>query len=110
MPRGAKSRGLTVTLQSHYNLRSIPETLNQPIVTFESGQRSDIPVGTDNMASGGVNDDLDYVKSLEDELVMSRKAREEETKLLQTLISRMDLMDKRSFESTLPTVYIYIYI
>ena len=90
MRRGSKSR--VASLQSNkYNLRSAPGLPDQ---------RSDQQVDPDNMTSFEGRDDPEYLNSLEEELIKSRKAREEETKLLQSLISKMDRMEKSSTRSS----------
>ena len=85
MSRGARSRGRGFIVQPmKYNLRSAPD-----IQEDSSGQ-----VGSNNMAhSFESRDDPEYLRSMEDELLKSRQAREEETKLLTSLASRLDRLE-----------------
>ena len=85
MRRSSRKRGASVNLQpGRYNLRSAPGLI-------ESDQ-----VGTTKMAySFESRNDPEYLKSMEDELIKSRQAREEETKLLQSLVARMDKLDMK---------------
>ena len=94
MRRGSRIKSSGVNHPGQYNLRSAPKT--QGVGDSHSGQ-----VGTQAsaMASDG-RDDSDYLKDLEDELVKSRHAREEETKMLQSLLTRMDKMELQSSTAT----------
>ena len=74
-------------------------------VTLRSGLRSQDPVNsevggvgtTDIMASSFASrDDPEYLKTMEDELIKSREAREQETALLASLVSRMDKWEAKS--------------
>ena len=78
MNRGRGSRGKAVHQKpNQYNLRSAPLLETQQSV-------SSIQVDTTTkMAEGFVSrDDPEYLKSMEDQLIKSRQAREEESKLL----------------------------
>ena len=91
--RGRRSRGIHQQ-PVHYNLRSAPLLEVQDSVDTNQ-------VGTTNkMAEGFVSrDDPEYLKSMEDELIKSRRAREEETRLLNDLVSRMDKWEIKSVGS-----------
>ena len=71
---------------SQYNLRS----------ASSSGQ-----VGTEKMASlFASRDDPEYLKHMKDELIKSQQSREEETKLLQSVLSRMDKLEVKQSTTT----------
>ena len=89
MSRGFKSskRGSKQVIPptSRYNLRSAPE-----LDLYTSSSQ----VGINMAVAFHDRDDPEYLKAMEEELVKSRQAREEETKLLQTLMAKMDRMEK----------------
>ena len=89
--RGSRKHSRPVVLQpSRYSLRSA--------VSLET-TTSDAQVGTNMAVSFPSRDDPEYLRSIEDELIKSRQAREKETELLETLMTKMDRLDSRSITS-----------
>ena len=87
MPRGARGAS---TKTSPYSLGSAK--LGSQVGTID--------VDTDNMASGFKNrDDPEYLKFMEDEIFKARQEREDQSKLFNTLVSKMDSLDIRSTSS-----------
>ena len=89
MPRGSRSIPTGVVHKVKYNLRSAP--VNSPVTHIDVGQVGQ--VGTKMAKTFENRDDPEYLNRIEDELFKSRQAREEETKVLNTLLSRMDRLE-----------------
>ena len=88
---GKKTRG--VDLKINYNLRSGLKSGSHGL-----DDQQDTQVGTtETMAVSFENrDDPDYLRSMEDEIVKSRQAREEEKALLSSLMARLDKWEGKS--------------
>ena len=89
MKRGSivKTRGVTAQLIK-YNLRSAPGG------DTETKELEVSQVGIEEMASSFQSrDDPEYIKCIEDELLQSRQAREQQTSLLQSMSSKLEKLE-----------------
>ena len=93
MSRGTARRGRGGQFAGDYNLRSAQKKLEE---TLDSVSVQTADAVTDKMAAGFESrDDPEYIKFMEDEVIKSRQSREEETKLLNSLVARMDKWDTK---------------
>ena len=75
----------------NYNLRSAPKLGLEVDLSSKVGETVDT-----NMATGfETRDDPEYLKAMEEELVKSRQARKDETKLQSSLVARMDRLEQK---------------
>ena len=88
--RGRAGRGVQ---QNLYNLRSAPQTHSATDV-----QQLGVQVGsTDKMAARFESrDDPEYLKFMENEVLKISQSREEDAKLLNSIVSRMDKWESKT--------------
>ena len=91
MSRGGKKAVKDIQPQLHYQLRSGLRS-QEPcgVESQQVGSTTDMATGYDS------RDDQEYLKHMEDELVKSRQARDEEKLLLNSLLARLDKMESKS--------------
>ena len=98
MKRGPRRNLTGLPHKVQYNLRSAPKTQGTGIIQL--GQvDTELDTELDAMAFES-RDDPEYLKHMEDEIIKSRQAREEEAKVLQSLLTRIDKLEVRSGATT----------